>query len=191
MPGLPCHDLWGATTYGEWHETAHAGVGVQCTSCHLPHSQETRLDDEALCGSCHREELSDWAHQSAGVTCTDCHLSSRAVPEGVADVRVGGGGMAPDHSFEHVVESCTNCHGQSIHQQVFHETSHEIDSAQLSTMVERAGELARQLEDAKRTNRTLQTLSVVSLGFGLGAGGVLGMIFVLVVGYISQGRRQT
>jgi hypothetical protein len=67
----------------------------------------------------------------------------------------------------------------------------QVYSARLSAMTERARELANQLEDAKRDKASLQTIAVVSLGFGLGVGGVLGMIFVLVVGYISQGRRQT
>jgi ABC-type transport system involved in cytochrome c biogenesis permease subunit len=58
-------------------------------------------------------------------------------------------------------------------------------------MVERTQKLAYELEDARRTNRSLQTVSVVSLGFGLGTGGVLGAIFVLVVGYVSQRSART
>jgi hypothetical protein len=63
-----------------------------------------------------------------------------------------------------------------------------MEVSQLSEMNERARELAYELEDAKQSNRSLRTMSVVSLGFGLGTGGVLGAIFVLVVGYLVQGR---
>jgi hypothetical protein len=179
-----CH----SNTYQEWHETAHAGAEVQCISCHVPHTQETRLDNSALCESCHREEAEHKVHHDAGVHCADCHLPSASVPDTTGDIRVMAGGTAPSHSFELAVESCANCHAQSIHENVLNVTSREIGSAQVSLMTERAKGLARELEDAKRTNRNLQATSVVSLGLGLGTGGVLGAICVLIVGFIVQGR---
>jgi hypothetical protein len=96
--------------------------------------------------------------------------------------------MAPDHSFELAVESCANCHGQSIHQQVFNEAIGEVDQVQLSTMTERARQLANELEDARRTNTSLKTMSVVGLGFGMGVGGVLGIIFAFAVSFVYQER---
>lgn len=180
-----CH----STTYQEWHETAHAKADVECTGCHLPHSQDTRLTGEELCGSCHRDELEDWTHHDAGVTCTDCHVSSPSVAD-LSEVRVTGGSKAPDHGFELVVGSCASCHGQSIHQNVFNASADPVDMARLTKMTARAQDLANELEDAKRENRSLRTVSVVSLGFGLGVGGVLGVVFLLVVGYISQGRAE-
>jgi hypothetical protein len=57
-------------------------------------------------------------------------------------------------------------------------------------MADRAPELATQLEASEQNNRTLRVMSLVSLGLGIGIGGMLGVIFMLVVGYIVQGRAQ-
>jgi hypothetical protein len=99
-----------------------------------------------------------------------------------------GGGAAPEHSFMVASQTCAGCHGQSIHTKAPGEAVEQVYNTRLSAMTERTWQLANELEEAKRTNRSLRTMSVVSLGFGLGVGGVLGVIFVLVVGYISQGR---
>jgi hypothetical protein len=61
-----------------------------------------------------------------------------------------------------------------------------IDAAELSQMAEHAQDLARQLDDAKRANRSLQAMSVVTLGIGLGVGGVLGIITVSAICYFSR-----
>jgi hypothetical protein len=179
-----CH----TSTYQEWHETGHAGANVQCTSCHVPHSQETRLSAEELCESCHREEAEHWVHHEAGVHCTDCHLVQSSASETASDVQVLNTGAAPDHRFGLAVETCVDCHEESIHDRAFHEAAGQMEQSQLSEMTERARELAYELEDAKQSSRSLRTMSVVSLGFGLGTGGVMGVIFMLVVGYVTQGR---
>ena len=192
VDGSACADCH-TTTYEQWHDTAHSGVGVQCTSCHVPHSQATRLSSDALCESCHREEAEHWVHHEAGVHCPDCHvaLPSDDYPgtgSAEADLRVMAGAKAPDHRFELSVGACAGCHADSIHDTKRDEATGQIETSQVFLMTGRAKELSIELQDAKRTNRTLQTVSVASLGFGLGAGGVLGAIFVLVVGYIIQGR---
>jgi hypothetical protein len=179
-----CH----TDTYEQWHETAHEGANVQCTSCHVPHSQDTRLAAEELCESCHREEAEHWVHHEAGVHCTDCHLAVATPPVNSTDVRVMAGDETPDHRFKLAVEACVDCHSESIHDRVFHEAAGHMEISQLSEMTDRTRELAYELEDAKQSNRSLRSMSVVSLGFGLGTGGVLGAIFVLVVGYVVQGR---
>jgi hypothetical protein len=53
-------------------------------------------------------------------------------------------------------------------------------------MSERMRELAYELDDVKKDNRSLQTVALVSLGLGLGIGGMLGIAFVAVVGVLSQ-----
>ena len=179
-----CH----TDTYEQWHETAHQEANVQCTSCHVPHSQETRLSDEQLCESCHREEAEHWVHHEAGVHCTDCHLAASNAPANSTDVRVMAGGEVPDHRFKLAVEACVDCHAESIHDRVFHDAAGQMEVSQLAEMTDRTRDLAYELEDAKQANQSLRTMSVVSLGFGLGTGGVLGAIFVLVVGYAVQGR---
>lgn len=174
--------------YEQWHDTEHAAVGVQCESCHVAHSQETRLAAEELCESCHREEAEHWAHHVADVHCADCHISVPSDPA-ASDVSVTNRAAAPNHSFRLAVEACVDCHGPEIHQEV-EAVQVNVDRAQLSEMAARAQGLARELEDAKQSNRSLETMSVVSLGFGLGTGGVLGVIFMLVVGYVIQRREE-
>jgi len=180
VPELPCR------YYQQWHETAHSDAGVQCISCHVPHTQETRLASEELCQSCHRDEAEEWAHNDAGVHCTDCHISSPTVAA-ASDVQVKGPDSAPNHSFEQAVEACVDCHGQGIHSEGVDTATGAIGSSQLLEMRDRARELALQLEDAKDTHRSLQALSVVTFALGW-AVGCVGMIFVFVVGYVSQGR---
>jgi hypothetical protein len=63
-------------------------------------------------------------------------------------------------------------------------------NVRLLAMADRAPELATQLEASEQNNRTLRVMSLVSLGLGIGIGGMLGVIFMLVVGYIVQGRAQ-
>jgi hypothetical protein len=59
--------------------------------------------------------------------------------------------------------------------------------------VVRAGELetqatrlAGELKEAREDNRSLQTLSLITLGLGLGIGGVLGVMLALAAGYVLQ-----
>jgi hypothetical protein len=46
--------------------------------------------------------------------------------------------------------------------------------------------LAAKLDDAQQTNKSLMTMAPVSLGLGMGIGGMLGIVFMLVIGYINQ-----
>ena len=185
-----CH----STTYGEWQTEAHAGVGVQCISCHQPHSQTTRLDDAALCASCHQERMAIFehtAHSAADMTCVDCHLPphSEGTPSEGAPSETTilvSGGTAPDHSFKTAGGSCAGCHGSNVHQQVVNEEAVQVGATTLVQMTARTQVLARELDDAKRENRSLQAMTVVSLGFGLGVGSVLGIILVFVVCHFSR-----
>jgi hypothetical protein len=193
-----CH----AETYQQWQDSPHAAAGVQCIGCHLSHSQDFRLTDEALCGSCHSSQVEDFAHtvhESADVTCTDCHLSStHAAPEGTT----GSDGMtlvstepsmgrpeAPSHSFSVVTsEACVNCHGQTIHELMPGDTTTQAASTELLAMADQVPQLTAQLETQEKTTKSLQVMTLVSLGLGMGIGGMLGIIFMLVIGYITQGR---
>jgi predicted CXXCH cytochrome family protein len=185
--GSCCQDCH-TTTYQEWHETQHAASGVQCTSCHVPHTQDNRLPEEDLCASCHRDEAEHWVHHNAGVHCVDCHMMPHSDTDESAVVNVVGPGTAPDHGLDYAVHSCVECHQEGMHAGEI--MAADADYAQLPVMIERAQQLAGDLESAQRANRTLQTMSVVSLGFGLGIGGVLGAIFVTVVGFIAQRRTE-
>jgi hypothetical protein len=186
-----CH----VDTHAQWQESLHAQAGVQCIGCHLSHSQDFRLTDEALCGACHRDQIEDFAHtahEHADVTCTDCHLSSVSPRETTAlastDASIGPV-AAPSHRFTIVSsQACVGCHGQTIHEETLHAITDQATNVQLLAMADQAPELAAQLEAVEQTNKSLRVMTVVSLGLGMGIGGMLGIVFMLVVGYISQGR---
>lgn len=186
-----CH----VETHQQWQDSLHAQAGVQCIGCHLSHSQDFRLTDEALCGACHRDRLEDFAHtahESSEVDCTDCHLSSATAHETAALVSIDqsiGRSAAPSHSFTVVSsQACVGCHGQSIHEVVARDDLTQAANVQLLAMADRAPELAAQLKAAEQANKSLRIMTLVSLGLGMGIGGMLGIIFMLVVGYVVQGR---
>ena len=189
-----CH----VDTYAEWQDSLHAQAGVQCIGCHLSHSQDFRLTDEALCGTCHRDQLEDFAHtshQSSEVGCTDCHLPSAHANEteallASADQSIGHSMAPPSHSFTVVSsQACVGCHGQTIHEVVpGDELTTQTANVRLLAMADRVPELAAQLKATEQANKSLRVMTLVSLGLGLGIGGMLGIIFMLVVGYVAQGR---
>jgi hypothetical protein len=55
-------------------------------------------------------------------------------------------------------------------------------------MADQVPQLTAQLETQEKTNKSLQVMTLVSLGLGMGIGAMMGIIFMLVVGYITQGR---
>jgi hypothetical protein len=61
-------------------------------------------------------------------------------------------------------------------------------NVRLLAMADRAPELVAELEAAEQTNQSLRVMTLVSLGLGIGIGGMMGIIFMLVVGYVVQGR---
>lgn len=177
-----CHD----ETHRQWQHSSHGQANVQCISCHLSHSQEFRLTDEALCQSCHREELNDFAHTTHAASqlpCTDCHLSSASRElTGQAQVAAAaGGGTPPNHSFIVLSKACIDCHEQEAEQSAFIPVNRQIPpDAQIP-------ELKAELKSAEQANQSLKGMSVATLGMGLGIGGMLGIIFVLIAGRLSQG----
>lgn len=185
-----CH----TSTFAQWENSRHAQAGVQCIGCHKSHSQELRLTDETLCASCHRDRQNDFAdsvHANAGVTCVECHLASTDSHEtalaGTGEFK--GPIPAPNHDFTSVsAESCVGCHAEDIHIEKPSFTS--TADTRLLAMADRVPVLRTELETVQQTNKSLQTMTLVSLGLGLGIGGMLGIISVLVFGYINQ-RRQT
>lgn len=176
-----CH----AETYRQWQSSLHASKGVQCIGCHLSHSQQFRLTDQALCSSCHRqvsESFTHTTHRAAGVTCIDCHLSAATS---------GAQPALHSHSFAVVTDVCLGCHSQSIHSAAGGPSGLISDRAAISLEPSaRETQLTNEVASLTRANRSLQTLSLVTLGLGLGIGGALGVVFVLVVGAIVQARRR-
>jgi hypothetical protein len=181
-----CHDCH-TSTFEQWEKSIHAQNDVQCIGCHLSHSQEFRLSDEALCAACHRERL-DTAHGQADVSCIDCHLSSTDPHKEVTLVKAMESGSdipAASHDFTAVLsKDCVNCHGQDVHR----EDMARVSNVRSPATPECQPELIAKLEATQRTNKSLQTMTPISLGLGIGIGGMLGIIFMLIVGYINQNR---
>jgi hypothetical protein len=90
---------------------------------------------------------------------------------------------AASHDFTSVMtQDCLNCHGQEVHQE---DTPEALAVASLNEP-DCDETLAAKLDQVKQTNQSLSTLAPVSLGLGMGIGGMLGVIFMLVIGYINQ-----
>ncbi len=167
--------------YDQWMHTQHAGEGVQCISCHKPHSQELRLTDEALCQSCHREGLTDslhTAHVDNNVTCTNCHMNGPALAGGIASIDAAA---VPLHTASHdftlvSATNCLDCHREDV--------SNEGVQVRLPDLVETTATPT----DTKSAVPWI--LSTANLGFGLGMGGIVGILFMLVAGSIF-GRRES
>ncbi len=179
-----CH----ANTHREWQNSPHGQANVQCIGCHQVHSQDLRLENVSLCESCHREQHGDdvvhTVHSSVGIACADCHLPSvqAAHPAAELDVFVSRE-LAANHGFDTpAAGTCVNCHAQnsSMHP--------AVDAAAAS---DRADRLALEFHETQKGARTWQTLSFVTLGAGLGMGGMLGAVFVLAVGFVYRGRSRS
>jgi hypothetical protein len=179
-------------TFHQWEETTHAQAGVQCISCHQSHSQAFRLTDEALCSSCHRDQSENFSHTAHGqkdVLCTDCHASSTPAQElalaGTGEIQ---GITAPNHDFTAVsLEQCLECHDEDVHTWV--PAAEHTPDTELLAMVRQVPALTTELESREQSNKILKIMTPVSLGLGLGIGGILGIVSMLVVGYMSRGGR--
>jgi predicted CXXCH cytochrome family protein len=116
-----CHS---DTRFGwqEWQGSTHYQRGMNCTTCHDPHSASLKytkaLDGSAkyndasqLCVTCHKDVSMNFpysVHQKQGVTCINCHVNhSEKAP---ADAHT-----IPDHSFKANLDSCNACHSDQMH----------------------------------------------------------------------------
>ena len=184
-----CHEA----TFDQWQGTTHAEADVECTSCHLSHSQTLRLTDEALCVSCHKEPVKDsfhTAHWVSEVACTGCHLTTpphealaSTDPTGV----VAMSQAVPSHDFVTVAaQECLDCHRNDIENVA--SLPDEAASAQAMLLVnaKRATTLATALQATERQVHALGIMTPVALGIGLGIGGFLGIVFMLLLSYWSK-----
>lgn len=177
-----CH----SSTSAQWENTIHAQAGVQCIGCHLSHSQQFRLSDKALCTACHREQL-DTAHGQADVSCIACHLSPANSHEvaAVSATEAKLGVPPANHDFTAVLsKNCVSCHDQVAHR----DDTAPVSNVQSPVTLECQPGLMAKLEATQETNKSLQTLTPISLGLGMGIGGTLGIVFMLILGYINQYR---
>jgi Ni,Fe-hydrogenase III large subunit len=101
-----------------------------------------------------------------------------------------GAANAPSHSFYVASTVCADCHGSTIHQLAADTGVEPAINVSVSSLGERTQNLATELDAAENEIRTLRTMTIASLGFGLGIGGVLGIIFVSVVCKLAQRREE-
>jgi tetratricopeptide (TPR) repeat protein len=66
--------------YGSFLQSKMYSKGVTCINCHDAHSMQLKLEENALCGSCHAKEKFDVPSHtfhpvnSAGAQCVNCHM---------------------------------------------------------------------------------------------------------------------
>jgi predicted CXXCH cytochrome family protein len=116
-----CHS---DTRFGwqDWKVSTHYQRGMDCATCHDPHSASLKKvvgprvgeqTDEVsqLCINCHKEYSMDFSytsHHQQGISCVDCHVKHLENAERTAHT-------VPDHSFNASLASCNTCHAQQMH----------------------------------------------------------------------------
>jgi len=116
-----CHS---DTRFGwqDWKVSTHYQRGMDCATCHDPHSASLKKvagprvgeqTDEIsqLCINCHKEYSMDFSytsHHQQGISCVDCHVKHLENAERTAHT-------VPDHSFNASLASCNTCHAQQMH----------------------------------------------------------------------------
>jgi predicted CXXCH cytochrome family protein len=117
-----CHS---DTRFGwqDWKVSTHYQRGMDCATCHDPHSATLKkaagprtaapTTDEVsqLCINCHKEHSMDFSytsHNQKGVSCVDCHVKHLGNADRSAHT-------VPDHSFNASLDSCNTCHASQMH----------------------------------------------------------------------------
>jgi len=117
-----CHS---DTRFGwqDWKVSTHYQRGMDCATCHDPHSASLKKvtasfegdlpTDEVsqLCINCHKEYSMDFSytsHHQKGISCVDCHVKHLESDERTAHT-------VPDHSFNASLQSCNTCHAEQMH----------------------------------------------------------------------------
>ena len=105
----------------DWKISKHNQLGMECATCHDPHSatlkkaagprdaQPATDEISQLCINCHKEHsmtFSYTSHHQRGVSCIDCHVKHLEDPAANA---------IPNHSFNASLESCNTCHADQMH----------------------------------------------------------------------------
>ena len=118
-----CHS---DTRFGwqDWAGSTHYQRGMNCTTCHDPHSASLKIagprdtvssqDISNLCITCHQEASMNFpytSHHQKGVACVDCHLEHMETGDRAAH-------SIPDHSFKASLATCNSCHADQMHSPV-------------------------------------------------------------------------
>ena len=181
-----CHE----STYDQWEHSIHASQNVQCIGCHQVHSQELRLTDEQLCRACHKEAVDDpfhTAHWYGDVACTNCHMADMQLPDSgqlVSNTSQPVAMALPSHDFVTVSSSnCLDCHKESVGPEA---ARNDPTLNELHSVTANAEVLGNKLSAAQKVNKSLEQMTLVSLGLGIAVGGMLGLLLAIVIGYLSR-----
>ncbi|HXF85629.1 MAG TPA: cytochrome c3 family protein [Anaerolineales bacterium] len=162
-----CHS---DTRFGwqDWQVSAHYQRGMDCVTCHDPHSASVKKvaapfgsanstdDISQLCINCHKEYSMDFSyttHHQQGISCVDCHVNHLENDERTAH-------MVPDHSFNASLQSCNTCHAEQMHKPT-EPTTLEGTSAPST---------AQATESTKLASVTPEPAPVSPIGFSVLAG---------------------
>jgi predicted CXXCH cytochrome family protein len=142
-----CHS---DTRFGwqDWKVSTHYQRGMDCATCHDPHSASlkkmvgprtgSQTDDVSqLCINCHKEYSMDFSytsHNKQGLSCVDCHVNHVENADRTAHT-------VPDHSFKASLASCNKCHSEQMHSPT-EAPNTEVTSAPLSAGLPSEVELA-------------------------------------------------
>jgi hypothetical protein len=191
-----CHEQ----TAAEWEGTVHAGAGIQCISCHLSHTQDLRVMSDQLCETCHRDSLQDplhTAHWLGETGCTNCHMADGTPHTGQSvassDPNAALQGVAPlgpRHDFVSVSSAkCLDCHSKDVTVLNGPIQTDFVVRNNLMQTASQVPQLRAELASAQQVNRTLAIWQPVSLGTGVGIGGILGIVFVLAVIRLARSKQ--
>jgi hypothetical protein len=179
-----CHEA----AFSDWETSKHAEQKIECFDCHQAHTQGLRTGSaETLCAACHSDEQTKLAHSVhgiSGVDCVSCHMAKE-----MTDTANSSGAKisASSHTFTVPTDVCSRCHSDTTHPtgnaQIKTSPLPAVsvaDGKQLQQSNARVKELEAELTDAQKRLDSLRSVSVISLGLALGAGGFFGLILGVV-----------
>lgn len=173
-----CHK----TTTDEWQASRHGQIGLDCESCHNPHSQEPRAETVTeLCTNCHKDTGSSFTHgthANSGLSCSDCHMSA------VSHATLTGGLFATGHTFVVGSEACINCHKDTVHTR---DTIVTL-SGQQTGEARTTEELEKLVGEKEEAIQNLEAQNSVRLYTGLIQGSIVGLIIGGVAAWVVSQR---
>lgn len=171
-----CHK----STTDEWKASVHSQAGIQCQSCHNPHSQTPKAETvTALCSNCHKERgdsFTHGTHANAGLECSNCHMYTSPRTEDPIS------GLVPTgHTFSVGSDACIGCHQDTVHtrDEIVKLTGEvaEIKTVDLET-------LQQTVTEQDQAIAALKTQSTVRLYTGLAQGAIVGLVIGGVVAWV-------
>ncbi len=187
-----CHQA----TFDNWETSAHGQKGVQCYSCHLPHSQSLRTgSEETLCAGCHQDRQTQFAHATHGINglqCKTCHMADEMHNHGAAATT---GIEVANHSFKVGSDVCAGCHQDTIHSSAKLPTLREAaavqDPAQLKMQAAEVPALKEQVNKLQDSLVQQRKVSIMVMGLMLGGGGAVGLLLGVAAVALLKGKAKS